>query len=986
MTLDFSDDPQEVLSRFEEHLRAFPGHGAGQRWRWAKLYFELRWRWGEGVRCRPGLCDAFLETAARHLSDKARGLFAEVERHLLAACDTLEGAAQERAKQADDEDLRWHVLPTIFGWPAEHGAQVRPQSADGEDGISVGAGPPRLSSADFLCQVRRIVSTNCRFACGRLGHEDPERRGRLVAPQHVEKCIEDCERLGPGKVELNLETNPGYLTLVNEHLGGPGGDAFAEALKGAEDATAELTELLLVGQGGELWRAAWGLLASYHAFKPRLDRTFGVSILCPGLLDEADWGLIAMALGVEERVGFETAGDETKERAETSLFGMKQVTQWLSKTQQPRGTEGDAEAQVAPLSPPQEPTPVPSGLVEDPKHVLERFASHVAEFPEDNSGWQEWREKYFDLQWRYVKAVRLRPDLRDRFLEMAGLHVGERARALVTDLGQYLLDACEVMRGPAEAVCASVEGAGPEEIRRQRPFSGVDGSPPRSWSLVELLDHCETTRGVCNWLLHGGVARQLPNGVQVIGQRTPETIREELRGFFRDATVPWLGELAGRLGGPVVRQMQQPLARAEQALGRLEELLVKGWEAELWEAAFALLQVYHAVKRDPESGFGAEIEDWPRWRGNVQLTVLSVFATYREWPQRDMANKTLGGMNELTRWLLPDVEPQRAPAEEVLSIVEPGEAVPRPNLSEVRFFYRWYERLRIERERVRRTQATDDTIQVTTWERVEGRMVDHPRIGQVVWKSMAEIERERKQFGVRARAEHFGRIIRRKDKVEDVEVWQWLRLWCVKFGSGDVRTKAIADLCERYPKGDGPQVAALPCHEYHEVLGKALDICCDEMVKMSHEHRVSLPWAEGEERTPRWQEKRDRISRILRERDPDQYAPNSVAAIQDHAELPPLPEAAEPEAERDDVREPATSAEASGTAGEPAFTIDEYYEKYGKTDADGTRLVGNVSVGTAQGTGRQSRYNLAGKEANGSGRRGDPYRYPLSVLLKAFPP
>ena len=884
MTLDFREDPEEVLRRFEEHVeKLLSNQLTGPQSEWVREFFLLQARWVEAVKAQPVMAAMFLKIAGLHLGDEVTGLFEGLRASLLKACEELRGPVQEPAGQ----ERKFYPL-------------------GGE------SPPPQWNAVELLDYLERRAPRETESP--RAAREEVRGQAELPAPGPVSVI---------GEVKWCWGSALTYLGSICDHLD-IGEDAPARnALKEAAATIKKLSALLLTGLRAELWRPAYRLLGCYHVRGPDPDPGFGD--------DVQNWPLLRDFPEMHEGA----APPPGKEEGKAALAGMRQLTTWLLRQAESRGGEAkNAGAQGG--------EPMATGPAEDPRALLERFRKHVEAFPEDEFGWEAWQKLYFRLQWRWGEAVRCRADLAPLFLEAAGVHLSDAVARLLVQLRNSILEASGVLRRYFEREDSQGKSRPSLRDRWPRTYPGV--LPPLDDGEPGVLDAIDSgTRSTCNWMLGKGP----DGGPQQGGQcRKPSAIREDLFKPIAGDFLPWLGvlnSLSEDAGGEPFAAARR---RANDALLELGELLIETATAERWEAAFHLLCAYHYWKPKPDRAFGPPGEDWPLTANAVALPDWVAFSSYGAHLVT-VARKALAGMERLTNWLLPEekhVDINRGqgviPEDERMEPAEPA----KPDISTVVFFYRVYERLRIEQERVRRTMATSESIEVRTWERG------------------------------------------RKGQAKDVGVWQWLRVFCSFRPHTDIRKEPIAPFCCRYPMGEGSETATLKCSEYMAVLDKALDICCDNIAIASDEHHVERPWGEGEERAPQWSEDLDRISRTLRDRDTDSYDLDSVAAIQDHAELPPVPGADEPGAEGDDTHEPAASAEAKWIAGEPEFTIDEYYEKYGRTDAKGTRLVGNVSLNTANHIGRQSPYDLTGKEVSGSGRKGDPYKYPLSVLLEAFPP
>jgi len=899
--------PQVVLSRFEAHVQNLRnGAWAGPKSDWVQEFFLLQARWVGAVRSRSELAAPFLAVAGLHLADEVTGLFDGLRASLLRACEELRGPVQD---------------------PAGEVRQFYPLGGQSP--------PPQWNAVELLDHLEQHV---------RRETESPRARreavrGQAELPAPVPASVID-------EVEWCRDIAPTYLGSICDHLALDEDAPAREALSEGRAVIRRLTALLLEGQRAELWRASYRLLEHYHVRGSDPDPEFGEDVQNWPLLRQVALhlegppvprtfpdepppppipGSVTINSSWEDLDLVVTGGDLVPapglEEAEAALASMRQLTTWLLQQAESLGSEA-----------------------EDPRELLERFRKHVEDFPDDEFGWEEWQKLYFRLQWRWVEAVRRRPDLAPLFLEAAGVHLSDAVTRLVVQLRDSILEASGILRRHFEQEDSQGKTRPPLRDRWPRTYPGI--LPPLDDGEQGVLDDIDSgTRSTCNWVLGKGP----DGGPQQGGQhRKPSAIRERLFKPIAGDFLPWLGVLNSLSGDAGGAPLAAACKRASDALRKLGALLLETATAERWEAAFHLLCAYHCWNPTPDRAFGPPGEDWPVTANAVALPDWIAFSSHDAHLVK-VARKALADMERLTDWLLPEGKHVRE--EKHVDINRGQGAIPedermqpaKPDISTVVRFYRWYEQLRIERERVRRTMASSESIEVQAWEK---------RAGQV----------------------------------KSTGIWVLLRGFFALGTPTDPRKESIARFCERYPKGEGTETATLNCGEYMAVLEKALDICCDDIAIASDERGVPRPWREGEERAPQWSEDRDRISCLLRDRDTDPSQSDSVAAIQDHAELPPEPEAAEPEAAVDDAHDPAMPSEAKGMAGEPAFTIDEYYEKYGKTDADGTRLVGNVSLDTARRGGRQSPYDLAGKEVSGSGRKGDPYKYPVLVLLDAFPP
>jgi len=227
-------------------------------------------------------------------------------------------------------------------------------------------------------------------------------------------------------------------------------------------------------------------------------------------------------------------------------------------------------------------------MVDHPRHVLRKLNEHLATFPDGEDARFEWKCRFLDWVWRWGDAIKTRPDMCERFLRVAQLHLSSDVRALCAVMTKGVAEQCRVLR-------ERVSGAGARlDIRELRfPFGKRFGGQKG----ISFLDAVEYIGGEVQVSIDGG---QIRWGDQIL---CPQEAVVELLAFCNEIAVPTLSRIAAAVAGPVAAAFSLAQDESLDAIGKLYHLLVRGRPAELWRAADTLLTLYHLFREFPDPEF-----------------------------------------------------------------------------------------------------------------------------------------------------------------------------------------------------------------------------------------------------------------------------------------------------------------------------------------------------------------------------------------------
>ena len=269
----------------------------------------------------------------------------------------------------------------------------------------------------------------------------------------------------------------------------------------------------------------------------------------------------------------------------------------------------------------------------DPRSILDTFRSHVDAYRPDVLAVQhdDWVRRWNELRWRWVEAVRQRPELTKQFLQIAGRHATADAVALFQELNTCLNRACYAL---AHAICGSAR-FGPD-LQGLRDWGAHVSAPwSRAWKGSPAVLWCEKR------------------------ESAPHLLRE-------------LGQFRDRLGDLENSAFSEAIGGVPGAIKRIDAFLLDGREAELSQAAHYYLCAYHAYapedKRDDAMVYSLEGVALPRvspchepslgqylgaiGRGADQLLDDKYYNT-REGNRAEQTTLSLQRMEVLTDWLCP---------------------------------------------------------------------------------------------------------------------------------------------------------------------------------------------------------------------------------------------------------------------------------------------------------------------------------------------
>jgi hypothetical protein len=193
-----------------------------------------------------------------------------------------------------------------------------------------------------------------------------------------------------------------------------------------------------------------------------------------------------------------------------------------------------------------------------PEKLLAELQAHVEEYEKHGDRFigvqlDDWVREWRAIRWRWVHSVGQRGKWRKKFLDLAKLHVSERAMALFAELQRQLMAACDAVAAP-------------------------DGL--RHWARVDSHPWC------CREVPITGAIRAMLDDVGIEGPHGGAGLARALREFNAEQNYA---------GGDA---FENALAGVLEAVRNLDALLFQAREGKLWQAAHYCLCVYHAYAPD----------------------------------------------------------------------------------------------------------------------------------------------------------------------------------------------------------------------------------------------------------------------------------------------------------------------------------------------------------------------------------------------------
>jgi len=285
---------------------------------------------------------------------------------------------------------------------------------------------------------------------------------------------------------------------------------------------------------------------------------------------------------------------EFLDNAAAAVRLMTEIWPKLSEQTGSRAREaGGSESAVPPACLEPSPTveagqrPVTDAFKEHPKDVLMKFKKHVESFPEHEGPRVAWKMQVFGFLGRWGDAVNARPELRRRFVQVAGLHRGKKAVALYAELENRILAACRTLRGQTTG----------RHVWDMPEFPTLQGEVTESRSLTdaEAID-----------LFSEVVSREWDVKTWDEGLWVNQRMIAGRLAWYGDV-VALLEDLHIGLRAGRCPELDSAISGVKEAVARLRHLLVEGHRGDVWGAADLLLKAYHAHNPRADPAFGYDI-------------------------------------------------------------------------------------------------------------------------------------------------------------------------------------------------------------------------------------------------------------------------------------------------------------------------------------------------------------------------------------------
>lgn len=294
---------------------------------------------------------------------------------------------------------------------------------------------------------------------------------------------------------------------------------------------------------------------------------------------------------------------------------------------------------------------------EHPTDVLRKFREHVENFPEQEGRWEEWRDRFFELLWRWGESVNAHPTLRQAFLEATYLASRKEVQSLVFELRDVILGFCEALRVDAKGQTGPYEF----EVRKE----GEEGRPKHlercSLTDIESIDYIESQlkKSVTRW-----------SGRYLTEFAAPDAALSASLDWCEERAMRLLTDIGDALWG------DQPSQNGRARTGyhfwlefvrsqrKLAPVLLEGRRAELWRTSLRLLCAYHAYNPSPDSTFAHGGDSRGLWPYSP-FGLRAAWGESAEVLAADPARSALAAMSEVTEWLCEQERKEGATADAV---------------------------------------------------------------------------------------------------------------------------------------------------------------------------------------------------------------------------------------------------------------------------------------------------------------------------------
>ena len=220
------------------------------------------------------------------------------------------------------------------------------------------------------------------------------------------------------------------------------------------------------------------------------------------------------------------------------------------------------------------------GLRDDPRDVLKRLKEHSESYPAQAEARETWRQRAYELVWRWGEAVSDHPVLRERFLAMASLHCCEEAQSLL----RVLQDSIAAARRALESVA---KGEHQVEVPGFTSRSGWRFTSEGMRSDLGAVRHVSSRLWEWFDLTHSDKYLLIEDWVGSI------------LAFCEVVVLPTLSTVGNVVDGSEahdrgsdvdpVAAFEEAMAEAADTISAMTGLLLEGRRAELWRAANWLL-------------------------------------------------------------------------------------------------------------------------------------------------------------------------------------------------------------------------------------------------------------------------------------------------------------------------------------------------------------------------------------------------------------